>query len=110
MPRPPALRRRAVTSNPTGPGRGRRAPLGHACPGAAARGPPNSPPNSIPGVASVLLLSPRRGPAAATKGERETMDDDGEHEHPKGALLFMLIYLLTLTALWLNAYARLWQR
>lgn len=38
------------------------------------------------------------------------MDGDGEQEHPKGALLFMLIYLLTLTALWLNAYARLWQR
>ena len=38
------------------------------------------------------------------------MDGDGEHEHPKGALLFMLLYLLTLTALWLNAYARLWQR
>jgi hypothetical protein len=32
-----------------------------------------------------------------------------EHEHPKGALLFMLIYLLTLTALWLNAYLRLWR-
>lgn len=31
-----------------------------------------------------------------------------ENEHPKGALLFMLIYLLMLTALWLNAYLRLW--
>ena len=30
-------------------------------------------------------------------------------EHPKGALVFMLIYLLTLTALWLNAYMRLWR-
>jgi hypothetical protein len=29
-------------------------------------------------------------------------------QHPKGALLFMLIYLVTLTALWLNAYLRLW--
>lgn len=38
------------------------------------------------------------------------MDGDSDHEHPKGALLFMLIYLLTLTALWLNASARLWQR
>lgn len=35
--------------------------------------------------------------------------ETSEHaEHPKGALLFMLIYLLTLTALWLNAYFRLW--
>jgi hypothetical protein len=31
-----------------------------------------------------------------------------ESQHPKGALLFMLIYLATLTALWLNAYLRLW--
>jgi hypothetical protein len=36
-------------------------------------------------------------------------DEDREFEHPKGALLFMLIYLLTLTALWLNAYMRLWR-
>lgn len=32
------------------------------------------------------------------------------HEHPKGALLFMLIYLLLLAALWVNAYLRLWTR
>jgi hypothetical protein len=31
-----------------------------------------------------------------------------QSEHPRGALLFMLLYLLTLTALWLNAYLRLW--
>jgi hypothetical protein len=31
-----------------------------------------------------------------------------EHEHPKGALLFMLIYLLLLAALWTRAYFRLW--
>lgn len=37
-------------------------------------------------------------------------DDDAPESapHPKGALLFMLIYLLVLTALWLNAYLRLW--
>lgn len=40
--------------------------------------------------------------------ERPT-DDEVESEHPKGALLFMLIYLLTLTVLWLNAYMRLWR-
>lgn len=33
---------------------------------------------------------------------------DEENEHPKGALLFMLLYLLTLSALWLHAYLRLW--
>jgi hypothetical protein len=32
-----------------------------------------------------------------------------ESQHPKGALLFMLFYLLVLTALWLNAYLRLWR-
>ena len=37
------------------------------------------------------------------------MDEDPEFEHPRGALVFMLIYLLTLTALWLNAYMRLWR-
>jgi hypothetical protein len=35
--------------------------------------------------------------------------EEPEFEHPKGALLFMLIYLLVLTALWLNAYLRLWR-
>jgi hypothetical protein len=34
---------------------------------------------------------------------------DEENEHPKGALLFMLLYLLTLSALWLHAYLRLWR-
>jgi hypothetical protein len=31
-----------------------------------------------------------------------------ESQHPRGALVFMLFYLLTLTALWLSAYMRLW--
>ncbi|HXU88273.1 MAG TPA: hypothetical protein VFQ62_05420 [Methylomirabilota bacterium] len=35
--------------------------------------------------------------------------DEPDIEHPRGALVFMLIYLLTLTALWLNAYLRLWR-
>ena len=29
-------------------------------------------------------------------------------EHPKGALTFMLIYLVFLTLIWVNAYLRLW--
>lgn len=32
-----------------------------------------------------------------------------ENEHPKGALVFMLIYLVTLAGLWPNAYLRLWR-
>jgi hypothetical protein len=36
-------------------------------------------------------------------------NDEARSEHPKGALLFMLIYLVVLTALWFNAYLRLWR-
>jgi len=32
-----------------------------------------------------------------------------ENEHPKGALLFMLIYLLLMAALWTNAFLNLWR-
>lgn len=32
-----------------------------------------------------------------------------ENEHPKGALLFILVYLLLLGALWTNAYLQLWR-
>lgn len=31
-----------------------------------------------------------------------------ENSHPKGALLFMIVYLLLLAGLWLNVYLRLW--
>lgn len=31
-----------------------------------------------------------------------------KNEHPKGALLFVLVYLLLLAGLWLNVYLRLW--
>lgn len=33
----------------------------------------------------------------------------GENDHPKGALLFVGIYLLLLAALWTNAYLHLWR-
>ena len=36
-------------------------------------------------------------------------EQEPEQEHPKGALLFMLIYLVVLAGLWLNAYLRLWR-
>ena len=29
-------------------------------------------------------------------------------EHPKGALTFMLIYLVFITLIWVNAYLRPW--
>ena len=44
---------------------------------------------------------------AALRLETEAIVD--ENEHPKGALLFMLVYLVTLSALWFNAYMRLWR-
>jgi hypothetical protein len=31
-----------------------------------------------------------------------------ENEHPRGALLFILVYLVLLAAMWTNAYLRLW--
>jgi hypothetical protein len=49
----------------------------------------------------------RRCPSPGVR--RETKEARmAESQHPKGALLFMLIYLVTLTGLWLNAYLRLW--
>ena len=31
-----------------------------------------------------------------------------ENDHPKGALAFMLVYLLLLTIMWINMYFKLW--
>jgi hypothetical protein len=57
-------------------------------------------------LAVVLLISTAEWIATGLPTEEARMD---ENQHPKGALLFMLLYLLTLTALWLNAYLRLWR-
>ena len=32
-----------------------------------------------------------------------------EHANPRGALLFILIYLVLLAAFWINAYLRIWR-
>jgi hypothetical protein len=32
-----------------------------------------------------------------------------ENEHPRGALLFMLVYLLLLALMWTQMYLRLWR-
>lgn len=32
-----------------------------------------------------------------------------EQDHPRGALLFILIYLVVLGLFWLNAYLRIWR-
>ena len=34
-----------------------------------------------------------------------TMDED---EHPRGALVFMLVYLVLLAVMWTNIYLKLW--
>ena len=31
-------------------------------------------------------------------------------EHPRGALVFILVYLLVIVLFWLNTYLRLWTR
>ena len=36
------------------------------------------------------------------------MDDSDQPEHPKGALLFILIYLLLTVSLWTHVYLYLW--
>jgi hypothetical protein len=33
-----------------------------------------------------------------------------DNEHPKGALLFMLIFLMLIVVFWVNTYMRLWLR
>ena len=33
-----------------------------------------------------------------------------EHEHPRGALLFILVFLVLVVVFWLNTYMRLWLR
>jgi hypothetical protein len=32
-----------------------------------------------------------------------------ENEHPRGALLFMLVYLLLMAVMWTQMYLRLWR-
>jgi hypothetical protein len=49
------------------------------------------------------LLSPG---VVANAEEERPMD---ENEHPRGALLFMLVYLLLLATMWTQMYLRLWR-
>ena len=46
-----------------------------------------------------------------TRGERPgTEGHAGEEEPPRGALTFILIYLVVLVVFWINTYLRLWLR
>lgn len=40
--------------------------------------------------------------------QRRRRDGMGENDHPKGALVFMLVYLVLLALLWTNMYFKLW--
>lgn len=37
-------------------------------------------------------------------------DRNDRHEHPRGALLFILVYLGVVVVFWINTYLRLWLR
>jgi hypothetical protein len=66
----------------------------------------SSPRKSSSCSGSILAVALLISTATGLPQEESRMD---EHQHPKGTLLFMLLYLLALTALWLNAYLRLWR-
>jgi hypothetical protein len=43
-----------------------------------------------------------------TAPEKDRVDE--EEQHPRGALVFILVYLLVVVLFWVNAYLRLWTR
>ena len=47
-------------------------------------------------------------PAGMTPPEKDR--EDAQEEHPRGALAFILIYLVIIVAFWVNTYLRLWIR
>ncbi len=36
------------------------------------------------------------------------MSDDGKNGHPRGAFMFMILFLIILALGWVNIYFRLW--
>jgi len=46
-------------------------------------------------------------PGGAYGGHEENAMD--ENEHPRGALVLMLVYLLLLASLWTHMYLKLWR-
>jgi hypothetical protein len=61
--------------------------------------------------------SPGQGGSCGTRvapGPREPQRERSRHvnenDHPKGALLFMLVYLALLAFMWTNLYLKLWTR
>jgi hypothetical protein len=65
--------------------------------------------SQTPRQRTVALL--HGGTSTSSKGACHSggpMDDGGQPEHPRGALLFILIYLLLVVSLWVHVYLRLW--
>src|SRR5262249_56501158 len=75
---------------------------------------PRGPAASTRALAPVSRHRWRRGTAlACATGHRRARDGrrrpaGDQNDHPNGALLFMLVYLLLLALLWVNAYLKLW--
>ncbi|HET9926895.1 MAG TPA: hypothetical protein VFS98_22470 [Methylomirabilota bacterium] len=44
-----------------------------------------------------------------TAPEKDRVEEE-EEQHPRGALVFILIYLLVVVLFWVNTYLRLWTR
>ena len=51
-----------------------------------------------------MARRPRAGHAATREGAVT------ENEHPRGALLFILVFLALIVVFWINTYLRLWWR
>jgi hypothetical protein len=60
--------------------------------------------NNVGSGSARLARSPGRFTRQRTGGSME------KNEHPKGALLFILVFLLILVMFWINTYLRLWLR
>jgi hypothetical protein len=43
-----------------------------------------------------------------TTSEKDRVDEPAEH--PRGALVFILVYLVIIVCFWVNTYLRLWMR
>ena len=69
----------------------------------AVRGEPSS-----GGEPNGEMIADRLGPRRPRRACERSVAMD-ENDHPRGALLFMLVYLLMLAALWTNVYLKLWR-
>jgi hypothetical protein len=58
-------------------------------------------------IASATPVFPSEVPSVFPR--RPTAMASEEQDHPKGALLFILVYLVVLALFWLNAYLRIWR-